>query len=101
MPGQPPGGIPCAGAGQGAPPDGGGPICTHPVSIVIQGVPPVDPTPQGGDATGMAWGGQGVPIPMLPHPAGGISWVAHGIPPIAPGPHPPVGWLWLVCVPVA
>lgn len=94
MPGQPPGGIPSVGAGQGTPPDGS--ICTHPVSIVTQGVPP----PQAGDATGMAWGGQGVPIPMLPQPVDGVIWGAHGIPPVAPGLHTPVGWLWLVCAPV-
>lgn len=96
MPGQPPGAIACAGAGQGAPPDGWEPMCTHPVSIVTHGVPPMDPTPQAGDPTGILWGGQGVPIPMLPQLPDGVSWGEHGITPIAPGLHPPVGRLWLV-----
>ena len=62
----------------------------------------MDPVPQVGDATGMAWGtgGQGVSIPMFPQPTDGVIWDAHDIPPNTPGPHPPVGWLWLVCGPV-
>lgn len=38
----------------------------------------------------------GEPQGMPPHTPDGGTWGGHGIPPIAPGPHPPVGRLWLV-----